>query len=168
MKTKLTLSFSGAVIALLVLAGCSATGMYSSNSQSAPSLTAVALGADATIAPTALGKVVVDGKGMTAYFYDLDSANSGTTTCTGQCAANWPPITSKSETLTITGITGTVGTIKGVAGRKQLTINGRPIYTYVYDTAPGSVNGQGIGGIWYVIAPNGAEIKSAKLVKKGY
>jgi predicted lipoprotein with Yx(FWY)xxD motif len=111
-----------------------------------------------TIRQLPLGKVVVDGKGMTAYFYDRDTANSGVSACTGGCASTWPAITTTSAAPTVVGITGKVGII---ASSKQITINGRPIYTYLYDTAPGATVGQGVGGIWYVISPTGVEIKSS-------
>ena len=146
MKTRLTLRFSTAVFVLLALVG--------------GSMTAAAAGEDAKVAATALGKIVVDGKGMTAYFFDNDQANSGTSACAGPCAATWPAITTTTNAPTVTGITGTVGTITGVAGGKQLTINGRPIYTFANDKAPGDVNGQGVKGVWYVISPSGEEIKS--------
>lgn len=156
----------GVCFAALVLSGCSSTygtNAASSNSQSAssaPSTSSTGTGADAGVATTALGKIVVDGKGMTAYFFDKDIANSGKSACTGQCAAIWPAITSKSATPSVTGVTGNVGTITGVAGDKQVTINGRPIYTYADDTAPGDTNGQGVSGIWYIVSPSGAEIRS--------
>ena len=159
MNTRLTLTFSGSAFALLALAGCSSVGAYSSapNSNSTASAPTAA-GTDAKVATTSLGKIIVDGNGMTAYFYDRDTANSGKSVCTGGCAATWPAITSASATPTVTGITGTVGTIPS---SNQLTINGRPIYTYAQDRAPGATAGQGVGGIWYVISPSGGEIKSA-------
>ena len=52
----------------------------------AGTVNATAAGEDATVAHTALGKVVVDGKGMTAYYFDSDVANSGTSACAGPCA----------------------------------------------------------------------------------
>jgi predicted lipoprotein with Yx(FWY)xxD motif len=164
MNTKLTLTFSGTAFALLALTGCSSVGAYSGaptskSSVKTPSGAAVAVGADANVATTPLGTVVVDGKGMTAYFYDMDTANSGKSACTGGCASTWPAITSASARPTVIGITGTVGTIPS---SKQLTINGRPIYTYANDTAPGTTVGQGVGGVWYVISPSGSEVKSSK------
>jgi predicted lipoprotein with Yx(FWY)xxD motif len=120
-------------------------------------LPALASSADAGVAKTSLGKIVVDGKGMSAYFFDHDEANSGTSTCTGQCAVIWPAIIAASDSPNVSGITGKIGIL---AGSKQLTINGRPIYTYLYDTAPGSTKGQGINRIWYVVSPSGEELKS--------
>ena len=48
----------------------------------------------AKVGSTSLGKIVVNGKGMTAYFFDFDKANSGVSACSGSCAAIWPAITS--------------------------------------------------------------------------
>ncbi len=167
MKTRLTLTLAGAAFAALALTGCSTTagtspGAYgSSSASSAPSAPATAAGTDAAVATSALGTIVVDGKGKTAYFFDKDTANSGSSACSGQCAATWPAITSTSSTPAVTGITGTVATITGVAGGKQITINGRPIYTFANDTAPGDTKGQGVGGIWHVVSPSGDVIKTA-------
>ncbi len=49
-----------------------------------------AAGSTLSIRSTALGKIVVNSKGMTAYFYDLDKPDSGVSACSGQCAVNWP------------------------------------------------------------------------------
>ncbi|ROS77880.1 putative lipoprotein with Yx(FWY)xxD motif [Curtobacterium sp. PhB130] len=116
-------------------------------------------GADDGIATaaTSLGTIVVDGKGMTAYFYDQDVKGSGKSTCTGGCAAAWPPIESDSAKPAVTGVTGAVGTITGADGKLQVTVDGRPLYTYAEDTKPGDVTGQGVGGVWYVVNPDGSE-----------
>lgn len=118
-------------------------------------------GADDGIATasTSLGTVVVDGKGMTAYFYDQDVKGSGKSTCSGGCAAAWPAIESDAAKPTVSGVTGDVGTITGVDGKLQVTIDGRPIYTYAADAKPGDVTGQGVGGVWYVVNPDGTEQK---------
>jgi len=116
-------------------------------------------GADDGIATasTSLGTVVVDGKGMTAYFYDQDAKGSGKSTCTGGCASAWPAIESDATTPSVSGVTGTVGTIMGVDGKLQVTVDGRPIYTYAADTKAGDVTGQGVGGVWYAVNPDGTE-----------
>jgi predicted lipoprotein with Yx(FWY)xxD motif len=116
-------------------------------------------GADDGIATasTSLGTVVVDGKGMTAYFYDQDVKGSGKSTCTGGCASAWPAIESDAATPSVSGVTGTVGTITGADGKLQVTVDGRPIYTYAADTKAGDVTGQGVGGVWYAVNPDGTE-----------
>lgn len=113
---------------------------------------------DLSTAETSLGTVVVDGDGMTAYYFSNDVKDSGTSACSGDCLAAWPPITTESDTPTVEGVTGEVGTITGTDGSTQITIDGRPIYTFAQDTAPGDVNGQGVNDVWWVIAPDGSEI----------
>ncbi|WP_421733732.1 hypothetical protein [Cellulomonas sp.] len=113
---------------------------------------------DLATAETSLGTVVVDGDGMTAYYFLKDVKDSGTSACAGDCATAWPAITTESDTPTVEGVTGEVGTITGTDGAKQITIDGRPIYTFAQDTAPGDVLGQGVNDVWYVIAPDGSEI----------
>ena len=113
---------------------------------------------DLGTAETSLGTIVVDGNGMTAYYFLKDVKDSGTSACSGDCLTAWPPITSESDTPTVEGVTGEVGTITGTDGSTQITIDGRPIYTFAQDTAPGDVNGQGVNDVWYVIAPDGSEV----------
>jgi predicted lipoprotein with Yx(FWY)xxD motif len=110
------------------------------------------------IADSSLGRIVVDAKGMTAYIYTPDKPGSGKSACTGECAALWPAITTSSAAAHADGIAGKLGTIKGVDGKPQVTLNGHPLYTYAQDSAPGDVNGQGVMGIWYVVSHNGATI----------
>ncbi|HEY8914513.1 hypothetical protein [Lacisediminihabitans sp.] len=163
MNTRTTSSLLGAALVALALAGCASSGTSSGAYGSGPSSPSPATAsADVAVGTTTLGKVIVDGKSMTAYLFDKDTPNSGSSACTGQCATLWPAITSKSATPQVSGITGKVGTITGVDGGKQVTVNGRPIYTFAQDKAPGDINGQGVGGIWYVVSPAGDEIKSAK------
>lgn len=117
-----------------------------------------AAGSTLSVRSTALGKIIVDGKGMTAYFYDLDRPNSGVSACSGACSVNWPAITSSSARQVLVGVKGKVSVL---AGTKQLAINGRPIYTFIGDTTRGSTKGQGVGGVWFAISPSGAELKPA-------
>jgi len=114
--------------------------------------------ADLSTADSSLGTIVVDGKGMTAYYFLKDVKDSGVSACVDQCAAAWPAIVSESATPTVDGVTAEVGTIPTPDGRQQITVDGRPIYTYAQDMAAGDVNGQGVNDVWYVIAPDGSEI----------
>jgi predicted lipoprotein with Yx(FWY)xxD motif len=148
-KKSLLLAVAGSALAL-VLAGCG-------GSDDSPAKTPAA-GLDAATMDSSLGTIVVDGKGMTAYFFDKDTAGSGKSACTGQCAEEWAAITSTSDTPKVDGITGEVATITGTDGARQITIEGRPIYTYADDEAAGDTKGQGVGGIWYVVSPAGKEI----------
>jgi predicted lipoprotein with Yx(FWY)xxD motif len=102
--------------------------------------------------------IVVDGKGMTVYEFGKDVQGSGASSCSGQCATAWPAVPAGTSTPTLKGVTGTVGTIKGVDGKPQLTLNGSPLYYYAGDKAAGQTSGQGVGNIWWVVSPAGAPI----------
>jgi predicted lipoprotein with Yx(FWY)xxD motif len=164
MKSRLTLILAGSTLAALALAGCSMSATPAANSGSggnnAPA-PAKAPAKDISTADTSLGTVVIGGKGLTAYYYDNDTANSGKSSCTGSCAGLWPAITASGKTPTVSGITGKVGTITGTAGGNQVTIDGRPIYTYAGDKKAGDVTGEGVGSVWYAVSPAGKEITGA-------
>jgi predicted lipoprotein with Yx(FWY)xxD motif len=156
------ITIAGSAIAIAALAGCSSptttTPSTGSSSGATDAPAAPATSTEAKTATTSLGEIVVDGAGKTAYFYDKDTANSGTSACTGGCTSLWPAIESATTTPVVEGITGTVGTIVGTDGGNQITINGRPIYTYTPDAAAGDVTGQGFGGVWWVVSPAGDEV----------
>ena len=40
-------------------------------------------------------------------------------------------------------------------GSHQLTAGKWPLYRFSGDAAPGDTNGQGSGGVWFVVTPNG-------------
>jgi predicted lipoprotein with Yx(FWY)xxD motif len=120
----------------------------------------------AKIGSSSLGKIVVNGKGMSAYFFDLDKAKSGVSACTGKCSAHWPAILSTTTKVYVSGIKGVIGSIALKSGGRQVTINGRPIYTFALDKAVGQIRGQGAQGLWYVVSPKGGEIKVLKSAAK--
>jgi predicted lipoprotein with Yx(FWY)xxD motif len=70
----------------------------------------------------------------------------------------WPPVHAGSEDPQVEGVTAEVGTITGTDGELQVTLEGRPVYLYAGDSAPGDVTGQGVNDVWWVVAPDGAEI----------
>ena len=123
-----------------------------------------AAGGDLGVGTTTLGTIIVDGKGMSAYYYLPDVPNSGVSSCTGGCLIHWPAITSTSVTPLVQGLTAKVSVIPT---SNQILINGRPIYTFAGDQKVGDVNGQGIGGVWYVISPAGVELNPTELAKEG-
>jgi predicted lipoprotein with Yx(FWY)xxD motif len=111
-----------------------------------------------TTADSSLGEIVVDADGMTVYMFDNDAQGGDASTCEGQCAANWPAVTTDSDDPTVEGVTGEVGTITGVDGETQVTLNGWPLYSYAGDSAAGDTNGQGVNGVWWVLTPAGEKI----------
>jgi len=95
---------------------------------------------------------------MTVYVFDKDTPNSGKSSCTGGCAMAWPEVIASSKSPHVSGVTGKVGTITGVDGKTQVTLNGWPLYTFAHDSGPGETKGQGVGGVWWVVGPDGSKI----------
>ncbi|MDN4644289.1 COG4315 family predicted lipoprotein [Arthrobacter sp. PsM3] len=128
---------------------------------SAPAPAPASAATDLKVADSSAGRIVVDGKGMSVYVYAKDVKDSGRSACTGGCLQSWPPVLAAAGTPTADGVTGTVGTIATPDGKKQLTINGMPVYYYAKDTAAGDILGQGVGSVWHLIAPSGEMIAAA-------
>ncbi|MFD5100817.1 SCO0930 family lipoprotein [Streptomyces albidochromogenes] len=109
-----------------------------------------------------LGDIVVDSKGMTVYRFEKDSAWPMKTACTGACLEKWPvvPPVEKNDTEGILK--------KGFVvfdrpdGIKQQTIDCWPVYTFSGDAKPGDTNGQGVGGTWYAVSPEGKLVGAPK------
>ncbi|MBA2624935.1 MAG: hypothetical protein H0U89_04955, partial [Acidimicrobiia bacterium] len=40
----------------------------------------------------------------------------------------------------------------------QVTYGDKPLYHYAGDGAPGDVNGQGVGGVWWAVTPDGEKL----------
>jgi predicted lipoprotein with Yx(FWY)xxD motif len=107
---------------------------------------------------TSLGKVIVGSNGMTVYYFTKDTKDSGKSSCIDECLQKWPPVLVEGEPK-IEGITAKVGTINTPEGKKQVTIDGMPVYYWYMDKKPGDVFGQDVGKVWYVVAPDGKMIK---------
>ncbi len=131
----------------------------SSAAGSAPAASsAPAAAGELKVASSKAGPIVVDGNGLSVYYYTKDVKDSGTSACVGGCLTAWPPVVTTSATPTVDGVTGKVGTITTPDGKKQLTINGMPVYYYVKDKAAGEILGQGVGSVWYLVSPSGEMI----------
>lgn len=113
------------------------------------------------LSSTNMGQVLVNGAGMTLYFFDHDKPQESASTCTGPCASLWPAVTATGEVPAVAGVTGSFATITGVDGGRQLTLNGLPLYTYAGDKKAGDTSGQGYGGIWWVVDAQGAKVTAA-------
>ena len=114
---------------------------------------------DLKTASSTAGAIVVDAKGMSVYFFTKDAKDSGTSACTDACLAAWPPVTTTSERPSAEGVTGKLGTIATPDGKKQVTLEGLPLYYFAKDTKPGDILGQGVNNVWYLANPSGAMVK---------
>jgi predicted lipoprotein with Yx(FWY)xxD motif len=109
--------------------------------------TAFAQSAPASPADTAKGKALVDGKSMTLYTFDRDTA--GTSNCNGVCAANWPPLAAAADSKP----SGQWTVITRGDGGKQWAYKGKPLYTFSKDAKPGEANGDGVNNVWHIAGP---------------
>jgi predicted lipoprotein with Yx(FWY)xxD motif len=100
---------------------------------------------------TPVGEVLANPHGMTVYYYSKDKPGSGTSACAGTCARAWPPVIAPVRIPAGMTLPGPLGSIALPGGKRQVTINGYPIYKYAGDKAPGQASGNGIGGEWHVI-----------------
>jgi predicted lipoprotein with Yx(FWY)xxD motif len=83
---------------------------------------------------------------MTLYTSSGDTT-PGTSSCTGQCATIWPPLAVTGSPTYAAGLTSSkFTTISRPDGTKQLAYNGKPLYGFQSDSAPGDTSGQGVGG----------------------
>jgi predicted lipoprotein with Yx(FWY)xxD motif len=121
--------------------------------------TTAAAGADAVVIATGdtdLGEVLTDAEGATLYILTTDG--TGAATCVDACAEIWPPVIAENvETHGELDID--VDLVDG-DGARQVTINGRPVYTYSNDVESGDTTGQGFGGVWWVLDVDGNPIES--------
>jgi predicted lipoprotein with Yx(FWY)xxD motif len=100
-----------------------------------------------------LGKTVLTNlKGIT--LYSLSAETNGKFICKGSCLKDWHPL------VVAAGVkpTGPVklGTIKRPDnGQRQVTFNGRPLYTFDEDEKAGDAKGEGIKdvGTWHAATP---------------
>ena len=168
----------GAVTAtcvMIVVGGCSSSSTSAAPSSasapataaspaSSPSPTASRSSSgsgELAVADSSLGKIIVDDHGMTAYYFTKDQANAGKSVWSGDCLVAWPSIPAAADTPPGTGITAKLGSITRDDGSKQVTVNGMPVYLFQKDKTPGDVTGQGVGKVWYAVAPDGSMITTA-------
>lgn len=102
-----------------------------------------------------LGSYVVGMDGKSLYIFTLDTGSSSS--CNGECAVNWPPLTADSaaDVDAGEGVAGALGTITRDDGSLQITLGGKPLYYFKGDPADGDTNGQGLNDVWYLAAPDG-------------
>jgi len=110
-------------------------------------------GYEVAVASGAVGSYLTGENGLTLYTFKPDSAN--TSTCSGDCATNWPPFAvTVADTLKLdSGITGKLTSFARADGTMQVAYNGAPLYYFAGDNAAGDANGQGLADKWYVAAP---------------
>lgn len=109
-------------------------------------------------ASSAHGQILVDEAGMTLYVFDSDEGS--TSTCYDGCAQTWPPLEGPADAGDGADA-ALLGTTTRDDGTVQVTYDGQPLYYYAADQAAGDTNGQGVGGVWWVVAADGAAVRAS-------
>lgn len=176
LRARVILVASIAVAALFAGCGSSSSSSSSSAASSPPvstsaqgaygAATSTAAASSAPVAlvvskPNKLGTVLGAGpKRLTVYLFEADKGS--TSSCSGACAAVWPPVTTTGHSKAVAGaLAADLGTIKRSDGSVQVTYKGHPLYYYVKDGDAKDAYGQGLkqfGAGWYVLAPSGHKI----------
>jgi predicted lipoprotein with Yx(FWY)xxD motif len=102
----------------------------------------------AKVMDSSAGKIYTDDKGMALYTFDKDEANKSS--CYDQCATNWPPFMASAGAQP----EGKWTIVDRTGGDKMWAYDGKPLYTFIKDTKPGDVMGEGVGGVWHLSKPD--------------
>ncbi|MFE5581568.1 hypothetical protein [Kitasatospora sp. NPDC056531] len=106
-----------------------------------------------------LNPVVHNAAGFTLYRFDKDTTKPSKSNCNDACATTWPPVlVQPGSRIFLDGVSrADIGVVKRDDGALQITIGGWPVYRFSKDTAPGQANGQGVGGTWFAVTPEGGK-----------
>jgi len=121
-------------------------------------------------AKTSVGRILVNSRGHTLYLFGKD--RNGKSACAGMCATFWPPLIAAGKPSAGAGTRASLlGTTRRADGRRQVTYNHHPLYTFVRDTKKGQTNGEEVnvfGAEWYAVSASGAKVeKSATMSSNG-
>jgi predicted lipoprotein with Yx(FWY)xxD motif len=137
--------------------GTEAEGTAADDDTAAATETTVDPDAIVRTADSELGTILVDHEGMTLYAFLNDT--EGESTCTGDCLANWPAAVVEDAELNVGNLDPELfSTVENPEAGTMLKIGDWPLYTFAGDEAPGDVNGQEVGDVWYVVSPDGTPV----------
>jgi predicted lipoprotein with Yx(FWY)xxD motif len=94
---------------------------------------------------TEAGSILTTPEGRTVYTFDKDTP--GASSCYGGCAEEWPPVMAAADAQPF----GHMSAIARTDGTHQWAYDGKPLYLYDDDDAPGDMEGDGEGGVWHVV-----------------
>jgi predicted lipoprotein with Yx(FWY)xxD motif len=152
---KRTLVAGSLAIAAFGLAACGGTSNGSSSSPSGAAKAAMV----SVQQVSGVGSVLADPSGKPLYT-PVQEAH-GRILCTGACTTIWQPLRAGTRAQMTATDAGKLGVVQRTNGIRQVTINGRPAYTFVQDKS-GQVTGNGakdaFGGrhfTWHVLLAGG-------------
>ena len=140
--------------AVVLLAACAPSGGGAGSAATDDAAEAIVV---VDVADTDAGPSLVGPDGMTLYIFTQDT--DGTSTCTDDCAAAWPPfvVDAGAAVEAGEGVTGELAIAEREDGGSQVTYEGMPLYFYAADSEPGDATGEGVNDVWFVASPEGQE-----------
>ncbi|MBV9167322.1 MAG: hypothetical protein JO342_14365 [Solirubrobacterales bacterium] len=158
MKRLITLGT--AVAAGAALAACGGANGGRSANTSGPGVSTARAKTVAVRQLPRVGRVLVAQNGEALYSPDLEAGSK--IVCAGACNSFWKPLTLSGGKPIASAGAGKLGLIKRPDGSRQVTVNGKPLYTFSEDS-PGKATGNGFrdefGGhhfTWNVIGADGS------------
>lgn len=147
---------TGAAGLSLLLAACSGAeaevtteAPAAATDQAAPAVEQPAT-IDVLAGNSSLGDVLVGPDGRTLYGFTNDVAAAST--CYGTCVDAWPPVIVPVDWTAGPGLDfGIFATTVREDGQLQLVAGQWPLYYFAGDAAPGDIEGQGSGDVWFAV-----------------
>ena len=147
------------VLLALALAVAAATGVagfaLASGARPAAAHRSVTIGSAEN---AAVGRtILVDSRGRT--LYRRSGERRGHILCTGSCAAIWPPVVVPRGARLKAGKgvkRRRLGIVRLPGGKRAAAYRGAPLRRFTGDTKRGDAKGDGLEGIWHVVAVGAA------------
>jgi len=168
MKRKVRLAAVG-LVGALALAACGSSGgsksggaSTSSTTKSSTTSSTAAAGATITLqlVDTSLTKVIAGSDGKVLYLYKPDG-QAQVSTVPAAILGAWPPVKATATPTVGAGLDKSlVSTGTQPNGEKWVRYNGHLLYGFTGDAAPGDINGNGLGGVWYAVTAAGDAVAS--------
>jgi predicted lipoprotein with Yx(FWY)xxD motif len=157
MRTRIGI-LGAALLTASLAAACGSGGRQSDEAASTSADAAKHSSASVKVVQSSLGPILTDQQGRTLYAFADDKG--GASSCTGECIATWPALTSRAPVTAAAGATSSlVGKTERTEGTTQATYGEWPLYYYAGDAQAGDANGQGVDGVWFVLGPDGKLIR---------
>jgi predicted lipoprotein with Yx(FWY)xxD motif len=148
-------------LVLLIAATVMIVGCTQQQPQPAPQPTAqptavpTAAGPDTMkVTSSSIGPILTDAQGKTLYYFANDAPSKGTSACTGQCTALWPPFSAGTVSVSSPLDQADFNSITLADGTKQTTWYGWPLYYYSRDAKTGDMNGENFLNVWFSLKPD--------------
>jgi len=164
-----TIAISAAALVVMTACGGGTTTPSATPSATAPATSSSPSASQAAptgpaaikVSPSKFGNVLTDSRGFALYKFDPDTAGISTCYEVNDCATKWPPLLTVGPPTAEAGVNAAMlDTTPRTGGATQVKYNNIPLYFFARDAAAGDVNGQGVGGVWWLVGADGEPIKT--------